>query len=118
MIRWESADRFRGREWIITYKWDDNADKYCRQSLRWLVSLNLVIRIASFFTADGLWLRNSSVVAEVFGAEAGPDGAVGVALGALQAALLGHVDGVVGRAEEDALGKALSERTCRRMIQS
>ena len=65
-----------------------------------------------FTAADRLWLLRSSVVAEVFGAEAGPDGAVGVVLGALQAALLGHVDGVAGRAEEDALRKALSERTC------
>ena len=104
MIRWESADRFRGREWI-------------------LIQINTVVSPCvgwsqsghphRIFTADGLWLRNSPVVAEVFGAEAGPDGAVGVVLGALQAALRGHVDGVSGRAEEDALRKALSERTCR-----
>ena len=67
-----------------------------------------------YFTAgDRLFLLKSPVVAEVFGAEAGPDRAVGVVLGALQAALLCHVDGVAGRAEEDALRKALSERTCR-----
>ena len=63
------------------------------------------------FTADCLWLRDSSVVAEIFGAEAGPDRAVWVVLSAFQVALLGDVDGVAGRAQEDALGKALSEGT-------
>ena len=77
------------------------------------VGLVLVIRPHRIFTADGLWLRNSSVVAEVLGAEAGPDCAAGVVLGALHVALLGHVDGAAGRAEEDALRKALSESTCR-----
>ena len=75
-----------------------------------MVGLSLVI-----FTADRPRLRDSlAVVAEVVGAEAGPDGAVGVVLGALQAALRRHVDGVVGRAEQDALREALSERTCGR----
>ena len=51
------------------------------------------------------------MVAEIFGAEAGPDRAVWVVLSAFQVALLGDVDGVAGRAQEDALGKALSEGT-------
>ena len=86
-----------------------NTNKYCRLSLCWSRSGHP----HRIFTADGLWLRNSSVVAEVLGAEAGPDCAAGVVLGALHVALLGHVDGAAGRAEEDALRKALSESTCR-----
>lgn len=75
-----------------------------------MVGLSLVI-----FTADRPRLCDSlAVVAKVVGAKAGPDGGVGVVLGALQAALRRHVDGVVGRAEQDALGEALSERTCER----